>query len=178
MCDRKFHVKNGVKKGEFHANFTLLGRSAEKSSCPTNFLPAILGLEMAAPILWAPRISGFFLQENLHVHTIPRFGGGGNLGLGGGKYRFYFYGRGDFSDQGYLPLDRDGPHLNPVTMNPVIRMSCLGPFLLVRGMSEQFRARSPKPLVLKCRMGVRGSNPGTTPGRSTSPKSDIRPALI
>ena len=24
-----FHVKNGVKNGKFHANFTLLGRSAE-----------------------------------------------------------------------------------------------------------------------------------------------------
>ena len=40
------------------------------------FLSAILGLEMAAPILWAPRISAFFLQENLHVHKIPRFRGG------------------------------------------------------------------------------------------------------
>ena len=27
----KFHVKNGVENGKFHANFTLLGRSAEKS---------------------------------------------------------------------------------------------------------------------------------------------------
>ena len=26
----KFHVKKGVKNGKFHANFTLLGRSAEK----------------------------------------------------------------------------------------------------------------------------------------------------
>ena len=25
----KFHVKNGVKNGKFHADFTLLGRSAE-----------------------------------------------------------------------------------------------------------------------------------------------------
>ena len=47
------------------------------------FLSAILGPEMAAPILWAPRISVFFLQENLHVHKIPRFGGEGILGLGG-----------------------------------------------------------------------------------------------
>ena len=28
----KFHVKNGVKNGKFHANFTLLGRSAERFS--------------------------------------------------------------------------------------------------------------------------------------------------
>ena len=41
------------------------------------FLSAILGPEMAAPILWAPRIfSVVFLQENLHVHKIPRFRGG------------------------------------------------------------------------------------------------------
>ena len=68
------------------------------------FLSAILGPEMAAPILWAPRISAFFLQENLHVHKIPRFrGGGGVLGLGGGgKCRFYFHGRGDFSE--FCPL--------------------------------------------------------------------------
>ena len=53
------------------------------------------GPERAAPILWAPRIS------DLHVHEIPRFFGGGYLGLvggGAGKCRFYFYGRGDFSD--------------------------------------------------------------------------------
>ena len=37
------------------------------------FLSAILGLEMAAPIVWAPRISVFFVQESLHVHKIPRF---------------------------------------------------------------------------------------------------------
>ena len=29
-----------------------------------NFSPAILGLEMAAPILWAPGIFRFFLLEN------------------------------------------------------------------------------------------------------------------
>ena len=29
VCDGKFHVKNGAKNGQFHANFTLLGRSAE-----------------------------------------------------------------------------------------------------------------------------------------------------
>ena len=29
---------------------------------------------MGAPILWAPGIFAFFLQENLHVHKIPRFG--------------------------------------------------------------------------------------------------------
>ena len=33
-----------------------------------------------------------------HVHKIPRFRGGGILGFGGGKCRFYFYGREDFSE--------------------------------------------------------------------------------
>ena len=40
----------------------------------------------------------FFLQENRHVHKIPRFGGGGRIWGFGGECRFYFYGRGDFSD--------------------------------------------------------------------------------
>ena len=37
-----------------------------------------------------------------HVHNIPRFRGGGYFGFGGGggKCRFYFYGRADFSVQG------------------------------------------------------------------------------
>ena len=40
------------------------------------FLPAILGPEMATPILWAPEKIAFFLQENRRAHKIPRFGGG------------------------------------------------------------------------------------------------------
>ena len=31
---------------------------------------------MAAPILWAPGISGFFLLENPHAHKIPLYRGG------------------------------------------------------------------------------------------------------
>ena len=62
------------------------------------FVSAILGPEMAAPILWTPRISAFFLQENLHVHKIPRLGGVFWFGGGGGECRLYFYGRGDFSE--------------------------------------------------------------------------------
>ena len=49
------------------------------------FLSAILGPEMAAPILWARGKIALFLQENLHAHKIPHFrGGGGILGFGGG----------------------------------------------------------------------------------------------
>ena len=46
------------------------------------FVSEILGPEMGAPILWAAGIFAFFLQENLHVHKIPRFRGGvGILGF-------------------------------------------------------------------------------------------------
>ena len=73
------------------------------------FVSAILGPEMAAPILWAPRISAFFLHKNLHVHKIPRFGEGGIWGLGGGECQFHFYGRGDFSEIG---CDTPSPFLS------------------------------------------------------------------
>ena len=48
---------------------------------------------MAAPILWTPGKIAFFQQENLHVHKIPRFFGGGGILVffGGGKCRFSFY---------------------------------------------------------------------------------------
>ena len=76
-------------------------------------------------------------------------------------------------------LDCLGPHLNPVTINPVIRIR-LGPFFCPRdseALSEQFQARSLQPLFLKRRMGVlpRRKRPETTPGRSNSSKIDIRP---
>ena len=66
-----------------------------KASCPYKVLPAILGPEMAAPILWAPRKIAFFLQGNLHAHKIPRFIGGGVFGFfwgGGGSADFIFMG--------------------------------------------------------------------------------------
>ena len=43
--------------------------------------PIILGLEMAAPILWARGIFWFFLQENPHALKIPRFFWGGVVGF-------------------------------------------------------------------------------------------------
>ena len=62
------------------------------------FLSAILGPEMAAPILWTHGKIAFFLQENLHVHKIPCFIGGDILGLGGGggSADFIFMGAGIF----------------------------------------------------------------------------------
>ena len=54
-------------------------------------LPAILGPEMATPILWTPGKMASVLQEN-HVHKIPRFRGGyfGFWGGGGGSADFIF----------------------------------------------------------------------------------------
>ena len=42
--------------------------------------------------------NAFFLQEKpMSIKFLVLRGGGGILGFGGGGYRFYFYGRGDFS---------------------------------------------------------------------------------
>ena len=58
--------------------------------CP-HFGPAILGPEMAAPILWTPGKNAFFLQEQLPCPLNSAFqGGGGNLGLGGGGVPILF----------------------------------------------------------------------------------------
>ena len=63
------------------------------------FLSAILGPEMGAPILWTPGKMRSFCRKT-HVHKIPRF-------RGGGKCRFYFYGREDFSEEGpKMPIQR------------------------------------------------------------------------
>ena len=60
---------------------------------------------MAAPILWAPGIFGFFLLENPHAHKIPPFRGGGFwdfLEGGGGSANFIFMGVGLFPSK--LPI--------------------------------------------------------------------------
>ena len=62
------------------------------------FLSAILGPEMAAPILW---VSGkncvLSAGKPMSIKFLVLVGGGGILGFGGGgKCRFYFYGHEDF----------------------------------------------------------------------------------
>ena len=69
----------------------------QKILVSVKFLSAILGPETAAPILWTPGNMRPFCRKS-HVHKIPCFRGGGYLGGGGGKCRFYFYGREDFSE--------------------------------------------------------------------------------
>ena len=55
------------------------------------FPPAILGPEMAAPILWAPGTLGFSCWKPRHAHKIPRLKWGGSANL-------IFMGVGCFSD--------------------------------------------------------------------------------
>ena len=54
------------------------------------FVSAILGPEMAAPILWTPGKMRSFCRKN-HVRKIPPFKGGG-VGGGGGSADFIFMG--------------------------------------------------------------------------------------
>ena len=75
-------------------------RQIRKTLVSVKFVSAILGPEMAAPILWTPGKNAFFLQENLCPIKFLVLGGGGYFGFGGGgECRFYFYGRADFSEQ-------------------------------------------------------------------------------
>ena len=75
-----------------------LTKKLRKILASVKFLSAILGPEMAAPILWTPGENTFFLQGNLHVHKILVLGGGlGILGFGGGgSADFIFVGSGIF----------------------------------------------------------------------------------
>ena len=61
-----------------------------------NFSPAILGLEMAVPILWAPGIFWFFLLETPLTIKFLVLGGAVGFLEGGWKCQFYFYGRSFF----------------------------------------------------------------------------------
>ena len=73
----------------FFANTSANSFVFRKILVSVKFLSAILGPEMAAPLLWAPATFAFFLQVNLPVHKIPRFRGG-YFGLGGGEVPILF----------------------------------------------------------------------------------------
>ena len=69
----------------------LVFQLSRKILVSVNFLSAILGPEMAAPILWAPGKMRSFLQEKTMSIQFLLLGGGiSGLG-GGGECRFYFY---------------------------------------------------------------------------------------
>ena len=77
-----------------------------ESVMSANFSPAVPGPEMAVPILWAPGISGLFLQEKNSMpikflaFRVFFFGGGG-------KCQFYYYGRGDFPEKWSFKADHE-----------------------------------------------------------------------
>ena len=80
--------------GQFDSAVSLAWISAifRKSLVSVKFLSAILGPEMAAPILWTPGKKRPFCRKN-HVHKIPRLGGGIlGFGGGGGSADFIFMG--------------------------------------------------------------------------------------
>ena len=62
------------------------------------FLSAILGPEMAAPQFYG-RLEKCVLSAGKTMSIKFLVLGEGYFGFGGGKCRFYFYGREDFSDQ-------------------------------------------------------------------------------
>ena len=62
-------------------------KSQKKSPVSVKFLSAILGPEMAAPILWAPGKIAFFLQENPMPIKFAVLGGGVFWVCGGGVGR-------------------------------------------------------------------------------------------
>ena len=77
----------------------VLKKTIRKILVSIKFVSAILGPEMAAPILWIPgKMPAFCRKTSMSIKFLV-LGGGGDFGLGGGgKCRFYFYGRGDFSE--------------------------------------------------------------------------------
>ena len=87
-----------VSKTHRHAVYQCLKRSLwhfGKIPVSTKFVSAILGPEMAAPILWTPGKNAFFLQEKPMSIKYLVLGGGGILVFflgGGGSANFSFMG--------------------------------------------------------------------------------------
>ena len=81
--------------------------------------------------LWVCPLAFYTIEKRGNLETSGEYGAGPRCRLEGPPPSFL------------------GPHLNPVTINPVIRISRLGPFFSPRdseALSEQFRARSLQPL--------------------------------
>ena len=139
----------------FQKTFRYLFR---KSVVSIKFPPVILGPEMAAPILWAPGIFGFFLLDNPHAHKIPPFRGGFwvFLGGGGGSANFIFMGVGIF------------PTCGVFTRYFFVAFS----WFFRRGQAEHTKAssRAPKPLVY-----TRGHHVGVSPGEDTDSEWGLAP---
>ena len=80
------HTNTHVMQSHTHV---VQGIPIRKIPMSVKFVSAILGPEMAAPILWTPGKMRSFCRKS-HVRKIPPFRGGV------WECRFYFYGRADF----------------------------------------------------------------------------------
>ena len=107
-CFPKEKTPEFTKMGEIHELFVFAlslvwfaGATPDILTIPlvsVKFVSAILGPEMGAPILWTPGKKCVLSAGKNHVRKIPLIWVFFFLG-GGGKCRFYFYGRADFSER-------------------------------------------------------------------------------
>ena len=132
---------------------------------------------------WSMGTTRYSLQGNVHHDNLARFSPHMSercrhaKGSGNSKQLLLQRGRGVTERSRTISSLNYGPHLNPVTINPIICMSHLGPFFCPRdseALSEQFRAKGLQP-CFEAQNGRPRKHPGTSPGRPNSPKTDIRP---
>ena len=95
-CQHLYRTLSGV-----HSSLSERKRKIRKILVSVKFVSAILGPEMAAPILRTPgKMPSFCRKTSMSIKFLVL--GGGEFGFWGGgpgKCRFYFYGREDFSEK-------------------------------------------------------------------------------
>ena len=82
-CKRALPLKNNLKSTLNKMPLSHTQVSIRKILVSVKVMSAILGPEMAAPVLWTPGKMLSFCRKT-YVHKIPRFRGGGYFGFGGG----------------------------------------------------------------------------------------------
>ena len=90
------------------------------------FVSAILGPEMAAPILWAPGENAPLSADNLHAIKFLVLGGRGDFGFGGGGVPILFLWARDFSDRSHSEVCTRN---RPLSETKFLLMISGGPFL-------------------------------------------------
>ena len=79
---------------------------------------------MAAPILWTPGKKRPFCGKS-HVHKIPRFGGGGHFGFGGGSADFIFMGARTFLTVTRSFAEKEAKSVYLIQINNALNCSCM-----------------------------------------------------
>ena len=91
-----FFERKGPKRKPLAPKEVFKSQTIRKILVSVKFVSAILGPEMAAPVLWTPEKMRSFCRKT-YVNKIPRFKGGGILGLRGGEVPILFlWARGSF----------------------------------------------------------------------------------